>query len=457
MVLFGGLDYYAACPENYTYTYSTGVYHRKRGVERELGQLDRNGHGTRRRPGGPRCRLNDMGRPARWDLHDRRVQLHGGLRVQRHPGSSSAGSGPRWPAPAAFSPGYGYTLAVNSTHIGVFVVGGFRYGAPAPDYGSQDEWVFETPRKQTLTETPTPVDLGTEVNFTAGWTLDTGTGCAAGWNVSYGDGPYRYSAPRPAFGSGDGIHEGLSVQPTRRPVCSRPPSPGRTSSTSMRPARRVSPTVDPALGATITASAMTITAGGTVTFTTSPSRRQWDVHLCVELRGRDGRHRAGPGGARLPRKAGTYVVDLTVIDSLDHSVKAASVTITVNTAPSPLLVVQPREHGHLPRDRPRAAGGLVVAIVLLMPPEEPRAGGPTWRSGACGHRRGAPARSCWRLATSSAVVDGVRQGETLSRLSFSKRRSISEVLGQQGGRASRESGDPVRSSAPSPHQRRRSR
>ncbi|MFZ0830203.1 MAG: PKD domain-containing protein [Thermoplasmata archaeon] len=377
MVLFGGLDYYAGLPENYTYTYSTGVYTGSAALNANWDNLTGMDMGPDGAPAG-----RDAASMT-WDAQLGGIFMTGGYNYTVDYGYNDTWEfvGGLWytlaPAPAAFSPGYGYTLAVNSTHIGVFVVGGFRYGAPAPDYGSQDEWVFETPPQATLTETPTPVDLGTEVNFTAGWTLNTGTGYAAGWNVSYGNGHYGTSRAATGVSSATAY---TKVFPYTYPAAGMFTATVTWSDFFYIDATSasVSPTVNPALGATITASAMTITAGGTVTFTTSPTGGSGTYTYAWSF-GDATTSTVQDPAAHTFTKAGTYVVNLTVMDSLDHSVKAASVTITVNAAPSPssfslgstgtylviglvLLVV------------------VVVAIVLLMRRKKPAPAAQAWQS-----------------------------------------------------------------------------
>jgi PKD repeat protein len=334
MVLFGGYDYYSGLDQNYTYTYTAGVYTGSAVLGANWDNLTLTDAGPSGTPAGRDAAS------ITWDAQLGGVFMTSGYNATVNDGYNDTWEfvGGLWyalaPAPAAFSPGYGFTLAVNSTQIGVFFVGGFRYAdLSQPGYGSQYEWVFETPPQATLTETPTPVDLGTAVSFTAAWDAGTGTGWYAGWNLSTGDGhntllrasagvnsagayskaiPYTYGKSG-AFTATVTWSDFFYIQGT---------SPG------------VSLTVNAALTAVITASATTITAGGAVTFTTSPTGGSGTYTYAWSF-GDGTTSTVENPAAHTYSTAGSYAVNLTVTDSMGGTVKATSVTITVSAAPSP--------------------------------------------------------------------------------------------------------------------------
>jgi PKD repeat protein len=329
MVLFGGWDYESAFPQNFTYTYTTGVYTGAAVLGANWDNLTASDAGCNPTCGTPAGR--DDGAMT-WDaqlgglfmtggynytfgVYNDTWEFIGGLWNALVPG-----------APVGFAPVEGPALAVNSTDIGVFLLGGY-----CASNCSGNEYVFETPPQATLTASTHAVDLGTAVTFTAGWTVGTGTGYTAGWNLSYGNGhsvasravngvnsstaytkafPYTYSAAGTFTGSvtwSDFFY---------------------IAATSTG----VSVTVNPALAAAITASATTVTAGGSITFTTSPTGGSGTYTYAWNFG--DGTTSAVQNPAHTFSKAGSYVVNLTVTDSIGGVVKAASVTITVNAPPS---------------------------------------------------------------------------------------------------------------------------
>ncbi|MGA8543095.1 MAG: PKD domain-containing protein [Thermoplasmata archaeon] len=327
MVLFGGWDFYTEYPyTNYTYTYSGGTEFADNWVN--ITGMD----------GGCALGCTPPGRSdiaITWDAQLGGVFLTAGYNATYGEYNDSweflAG---HWhaispAAPASYVPLEGPALAVNSTGIGVFLVGGSCY---FPVNCDGHEWVFETPPQATLTATPNPMDLGTAVTFTAAWAVGTGTGWYAGWNLSTGDGMHTLLRAAAGESSSAAYSEmipytyGTSGAFTATVTWSDFFYIEGTSS-------GVSLTVNPVVAATITASATTITAGGAVTFTTSPTGGSGTYTYAWSF-GDATTSTAQDPAAHTYARAGNYVVNLTVTDTVGGTAKN-SVTITVSAAPSP--------------------------------------------------------------------------------------------------------------------------
>jgi len=328
LVLFGGYDFKSGFDQNYTYTYAGGADYGNNWVNISANDAVCS----------PGCTpVGRDGPSITWDAQLGAVFMTGGFNNSLDSVYNDTWTflGGHWhkltpAAPATFTPMLGGALAVNSTDIGVFMVGGFRAGAPGPDYGSQDEWVFETPPQATLTEAPHPIDLGTAVTFTAGWVAGTGTGWYAGWNLSYGNG--HSSVVRAAAGQNSSTAYTKAFPYTYAGAGTFTANATWSDFFYISSAKStVSLTVNPALVATITASATTITAGGAVTFTTDPTGGSGTYTYAWSFGDGSTSTAQGPP-AHTFAKAGKYAVNLTVTDSLGAAVKS-NVTITVNAPP----------------------------------------------------------------------------------------------------------------------------
>ena len=253
-------------------------------------------------------------------------------------------------APSSFCASAWPSMSTVSDDVAPFILGGYSPdGASCPT----TEWVFEVPPQATLTAVPHPADLGATVTFTASWVAGTGSGIVAGWNISYGNGN--------SF-----VHRGATAQNSSTPYSQDAsyayPATGTFSATATwtdffyvsGTSAPVSVTVYPALVATISASATTISAGGAVTFSTAPTGGSGSYTYAWAFG--DGTTSAVQApGAHTYSKAGTYTVDLTVTDSTGSKV-SATVTITVNPAPST---------GLSPTDT-YAVIGVVIAVVAIL-------------------------------------------------------------------------------------------
>jgi PKD repeat protein len=328
MVLFGGWDWFAYAPENWTYTYSGGAAYGSNWVNVSASDAGCKSSVCQTPPG-----RDDMSMT--WDAQAQAVFMTGGFNdsygVYNDTWEFVGGQWyPSTPAPPAGYAGVeGPALAVNSTDIGVFLVGGLCLAINC----AQNEWVFETPPSATLAEAPASVDLGTAVTFTAGWTVGTGTGYTAGWNVSYGNG--HFGASRAANGAN------TSTAYTKAIPYTYPAAGAYTATVTWSDffyinatSTSVSVTVNPALVASISASATSITAGGKVTFTTSPTGGSGTYTYAWSF-GDGTTSTVQDPAAHAFGKAGTYAVNLTVTDSVGGSVKS-NVTITVKAAPTGL-------------------------------------------------------------------------------------------------------------------------
>jgi hypothetical protein len=328
MVEFGGYDYESLKPQNYTYTYSGGLYTGTPVLGAYWDNITTSDAGCTPTCGTPPGRFDAS---MTWDVQLGAIFLTGGHNVSEY-NDTWEFLGGHWyaispGAPAGFAPVQGAALAVNSTQIGVFLVGGVC------DVGNcaGNEWVYEAPPQATLGGPAHPIDAGTAAPFTAAWVRNTGTGWYAGWNLSTGDGHFTGLRAPAGVNSSTAYSKAISYTYTTAGTFSGTVTwsdffyvSGTSSSVSL--------TVNPALTATIVASTTTITAGEPVTFSTTPSGGSGTYAYAWSFG--DGATSAAQGPpAHTYSKAGTYTVNLTVTDSLGTSVKS-SVQITVKSAPS---------------------------------------------------------------------------------------------------------------------------
>jgi PKD repeat protein len=183
LVWFGGYDFYAGTV-NYTYTFTPTA------GWTNISLTD----------GGCfifTCSLEPAGRfyaAMTWDAQEGVILLTGG-------GNTSCGCtyndtweylhGAWYPQdivggvpPAAFSPVLSPTLAVNSTGIPAFIVGGSCAGSGC----STNEWAWEVPPAPYIAaSTFNPVDNGTNTTITATFTAPSGAGPIVYWEVVWGD------------------------------------------------------------------------------------------------------------------------------------------------------------------------------------------------------------------------------------------------------------------------------
>lgn len=354
MVLFGGWDYESAEVQNYTYAYSGGIYTGTAVLGAYWDNITLSDAGCN-----PTCQT-PPGREDEaltWDAQLGGLFMTGGYNFSSSDAYNDTWEfvGAHWyalaPAPATFGPIEGPATPVNSTDIGVFMVGGW---CPLPATCYTNEWVYETPPQATLTETPTPVDPGMTVTFTAGWVVGTGTGYAASWTVSTAGGHAGGARATNGVNTSTPYTKAISYSYTT--------SGAQTASVTWSDffyidgtSSSVPVTVNPALVATITASATTITAGNTVTFSTTPSGGSGTYTYKWSFGDGTTSTVQGPP-AHTYANAGTYAVNLTVTDSLGHSVNS-TVTITVKAAPVSSSLSPAEEYGII---------GAVIAIVAIL-------------------------------------------------------------------------------------------
>jgi PKD repeat protein len=329
MVLFGGYDYYSELAQNYTYTYSGGVYTGSAVLGAYWDNITLSDSNCVSTCGTPAGRVDEA---MTWDAQLGAIFMTGGYNYtpSEYNDSWEFFDGYWYPlkpsAPATFDPVEGPAMAVNSTDIGVFMVGGW---CSVTTTCNASEWVYETPPRVTLTEAPTTTDPGLAVTFTAGWVVGTGTGYAADFTVStagaHAGGPRATNGQNTSGAYSKAISYAYTTSGTL-PATATWSDFFYIDGTSAA----VSVTVNPALAATITASATTITSGNAVTFTTSPTGGSgtYTYHWSFGD-GTTSTTEAPP--AHTYAKAGTYVVNLTVTDSLGRSVNS-TVTITVKSA-----------------------------------------------------------------------------------------------------------------------------
>ena len=232
--------------------------------------------------------------------------------------------------PVGYCPVAQPTLAGMSDNVAPFILGGYGPNCPGNEE-TTNEWVYEVAPHPTLSASPVHVDLGTATELTASWTLGTGSGIIATWNISFGDGHSHPIARGSAANTSTPFSTGVSH--TYGATGSYATAVNWTDFFYISGhAAGPTVTVNPALAATITASVLNITAGGSVTFSTDPTGGS-GTYTYLWTFG-DGKNSTAEGPpAHTYSKAGTYVVNLTVNDSLGTSVKD-SVTITVKAASS---------------------------------------------------------------------------------------------------------------------------
>jgi PKD repeat protein len=233
-------------------------------------------------------------------------------------------------APSSFCGTAQPALAEMSNNIAPFIIGGASLGFAGC---WSNEWVFEVPPQAILTATPLPVDLGGTTTFSAGWVAGTGTGVVAGWNVSFGNG--HSTSARSVTGQNSSTVYAKDFAYTYGTTGSFTANVTWTdffyiSATSAG----LAVPVGAALVATITASALKISAGHTVTFTTSPTGGTAPYSYAWSF-GDGATSAVQDPSAHTFAKAGTYVVNLTVTDA-GGGVVHSSVTIVVSSAPAGL-------------------------------------------------------------------------------------------------------------------------
>ena len=274
-------------------------------------------------------------------------------------------------------------LAEVSDNVAPFIIGG---AGPCGSAGETNEFVYEVAPLPTLAATPNPLDLGMTTTAAAGWAIGTGSGIVAAWNVSYGDGHFVSAARGATTNTSQAFSHAFPAH-TYGSAAVFVANVTWTDFFYITGTASVTVTVHPAVAATITASALTITAGNAVTFTTSPTGGSGTYTYAWSF-GDATTSTVQDPAAHTFAKAGTYVVNLTVTDSIGQAVHATSVTITVNAAPSSfslgstgtylviglvLLVV------------------VVLAVVLLMRRrKKPAPSAQPWQSGTPPAGAGAP-------------------------------------------------------------------
>ncbi len=370
LVLFGGWDFRADYPENWTYTYSGGT--RLAGNWVNVSAEDAGCNPTCGTPAG----RDDMSMT--WDAQLGAVLMIGGYNysygsyndtwwfLSGHWYASST------PLPASFSPVEGPALSTNSTDIGAFMVGGDCY--PTTNC-TGTELVFESAPRATLAIAPTTVDNGTAQTFTGSWSVGTGTGWYAGWTFTFGDG--QTSTARGATDVNSSTPYSTAAHHTYAAHGSYSASVtwsdffyiGGTSAP-------VIADVNPTLVATITASTTSITAGGSVTFTTSPTGGSGTYTYAWSF-GDGTASTVQDPAAHSYAKAGTYEVNLTVTDSLGTSVKS-TVSITVKAAVSSSLSPA-EEYGIIGAIIAIVA---IIAVVLLLRRKKPAPAPQAWQGGS---------------------------------------------------------------------------
>lgn len=325
LVAYGGYDYYAGYT-NYTYTMnSTGVWVNITNDDAGCS------HGVCYTPPG---RVSNA---ITWD-----GQLSSVFMAEGYNGSTGTWLNDSWlftdgawfptnltapNPPANFCASAWPTMATVSDNVAPFILGGSAPSSEPACYST--EWVFEVPPQATLTETPHSTDLGAVSTFTAGWVAGTGTGIVAGWNLTFGDD--HFTTVRAAAG------QNSSTAYTKAFPYTYPASGTFVANVTWSDffyiasdEVSVSVSVYPALVASITASATSITTGGQVTFTTSPTGGSGTYTYAWSF-GDGTTSTVQDPPAHTFAKAGSFAVNLTVTDSSGNAVKN-NVTITVKAA-----------------------------------------------------------------------------------------------------------------------------
>jgi hypothetical protein len=234
--------------------------------------------------------------------------------------------------PSSFCPAAQPAMPEESSNVAPILVGGSGPCEEEPPVNFSSEWVFEVPPQPSLTASHHQLDVGNPANFTISWTVGTGSGVVATWNVSLGNGQYHAPARAPTkANTSSAFSENFSYAY---------PSPGTfvanvtwtdffyISGTGSA----LSETINPDLSVTLDASATSVTAGGSVTFSarpvggTAPLEYAWSFG--------DGTASTAPAPpAHTYSSAGSYTVNLTVTDAVGNSANR-SVTIVVGTGPA---------------------------------------------------------------------------------------------------------------------------
>ena len=229
-------------------------------------------------------------------------------------------------APSGYCPAAQPAMPESSNNVAPIIIGG---SGPCSPGSSTSEWVYEVPPQPTLTALPPRFDLGTSTTFNASWSLGTGSGIVATWNVSFGDGQYN-SPARSMVGENTSTAYSQTISHTYGAAGTFQANVTWTdffyvSGTFSVP----SVTVYPGLVATIDASATSITAGESVTFSTAPAGGDPPYWYAWSL-GDGTTSTARDPPTHTYSNAGFYTVDLTVTDNTGQPVKS-TVVITVAT------------------------------------------------------------------------------------------------------------------------------
>jgi PKD repeat protein len=187
MVEFGGWDFQAKSPENWTFTYTSS------------------GGWTNISGSASSCSAPCQGLPTArdgaamtWDGQVGTILLVGGFNYQTVTFSNDSWqfAGGKWSptvalhprAPAAFVPVFAPALAPNSTGIAPFLVGG-TFISNTYLFNSSAEWVWEIPPAPSVQSMlPYPVDAGASATFTVSYGPAAESGPVASASLAYGDG-----------------------------------------------------------------------------------------------------------------------------------------------------------------------------------------------------------------------------------------------------------------------------
>ncbi|MGC2288634.1 MAG: PKD domain-containing protein [Thermoplasmata archaeon] len=240
-------------------------------------------------------------------------------------------------APSGYCPVTQPAMPEESSNVTPLIIGGSAQdGTPCLTAAGTMEWVYEVAPQLNVTTSSVHIDLGRASNFTASWTVGTGSGVVAGWNVSFGDGQYDTPARGP---TGENTSSAYLQNFSHTYGVTGTFSANVTWSDFYYIAGTTSPpsvTVYPQLTATITASTTSIKVGGSVTFTTKPSGGDAPFEYAWSFG--DGTTSTAPAPpAHTYSKSGVYAVNLTVTDSTGQPVRS-SVIVTVSGPTAPGFV-----------------------------------------------------------------------------------------------------------------------
>ncbi|HLY76367.1 MAG TPA: PKD domain-containing protein [Thermoplasmata archaeon] len=279
-------------------------------------------------------------------------------------------------APASYCAAAQPGMPEMSNNIAPFILGG--YGPCAPG-GYANEYVYEVAPHPTLSVAPHAVDLGVSTTFTYGWTVGSGTGVVASWNVSFGDG-HSSTPARAVTGANSSVAHSVGVAHTYATVGTFTANVTWTDFYYIAGTLSgVTVTVTPALVATIIASATTIKAGGSVTFSTSPTGGSGGYTYSWQF-GDAATSTVQAPPAHTYARAGTYTVNLTVTDSVGQSVKS-TVVITVNPAPAAGGSLLGGSTGTYLLVGVVVVVLAILAALLLMRRRKPTTAPPAWQAG----------------------------------------------------------------------------